>query len=200
MAKNTKLELYLEDSYQDRYLVEVKNKDGEWEVLPEFPFPMSKGLTVAVYFDAWCRMSEQNQYRPSIIREVFPSSLNSCYSQREKGCSILWTLCSGPDDEEYNTKNTEGKIRRSYLKAEDGYMIKLSDAGDDFYVVRSDDRYDFPTGKGGSYGEAYFIVKNWRDDDFDRFVDRMNNPYQVVWGNETLTLSEENIRIVKYRK
>lgn len=196
MAKNTKLELYLEDSYQDRYLVEVKNKDGEWEVLPEFPFPMSKGLTVAVYFNTWCKSAPIcNQ---PIIREVFPSSLNNYYSQREKGGSILWTLCSGPDDEEFNAQNTD-RIRRTYLKAEDGYMIKLSDAGEDFYVVGTEgDSYEFPAGGGWENGETYMIVKNWRDEDFERFVNRVSNPIQVAVGDKTLTLTEENVRIVKY--
>jgi len=180
-----------------RYVIEIKDDNGNWEIAPDYPKPMSKGMTVAAFFTLWNKRRE-NSSSLEQLRKIFPSSLSQYYSRfgetQKWGNSVVWELCAGPDDEELN-KNDKSQYRRSYVKAENGYMVKLTDAaGWDFYS-------DLKVG----CSDNAVIVKMWRKDDFDRFMEHIKKPFETTIRTPNGPIVKQNdifsdIRIVEFKK
>lgn len=150
-----------------KYLIEQRDAtSGNWCVSAKFPKPMSKGMTVAAFFTLW----GENRGHMSIdyFRRVFPSSLSAYYSRFTKsnkwGNSVIWEVCG---DEEKNENGHLVKITDK-VKAENGFEVKIADAKWDFYQ-------DWETGYCGKAA----IVKMWRKDDFDRFLEYIKHPVEL---------------------
>lgn len=91
-------------------------------------------------------------------------------------------------------KNDKSQYRRSYVKAENGFMVKLTDASWDFYTDL----------KVGCSGDAV-IVKMWRKEDFNRFMVHIKKPFETTIMTPNGPVVKQNdifsdIRIVEFQK
>lgn len=176
-----------------KYHIQIKDNNGNWVTAAAYPKPMSKGMTVAAFFTLF---TQGKNYSGDMLRRIFPSTISTYYSHitnSEKwGNSVVWELCAGPDDEEFNKQNPN-LYRQSYVKAENGFMVKLSDATWDFY---QDYRIGFTS------NSSFCIVKMWRKDDFNRFMEHIRKPVALPIATPGVIVMQKqdvfsNMRIVE---